>query len=141
LSRLTVKLLVTTLCLYAASLWAKRGAPERVNPVIDHGIEYSASGDGRTQYVVATDLSNHKELWKVEVFHSFIKPWIEEDVQWVFIKDLKLVDNSLLVKDEKLRCYKLDLRSKRVKKQTLPVTHFFLAKHSPDHVSSIAQIL
>jgi hypothetical protein len=50
------------------------------------------------------------------VFHNRIKFWIEEDVQWVFITDLKLVDNSLVVRDERSRCYSIGLTRKHIKK-------------------------
>ena len=45
-----------------------------------------------------------------------IKPWLEEDVQWVFISDLKLDEDSLLVRDEKNRCYSIQLNTRRVRK-------------------------
>ena len=58
-----------------------------------------------------------KELWRVKVFHTRIKFWMEEDVQWVFITDLKLADEVLLVRDEKARCYAIDIATKhRVRK-------------------------
>jgi hypothetical protein len=111
---------VTTLLVLlflAASVAAKRMAPKPVSPVVSDGLRYSAAGDGRDQYVVAADVSSGKELWKVKVFHNDIDPLLEEDVQWVFITNLKRVDYALVVKDEKSRCYSLDLRTKSVKKQ------------------------
>jgi hypothetical protein len=72
---------------------------------------------GRDQYVVAADASSGKVLWRVKVFHTHIKFWVEEDVQWVFITNLKLVGNSLLVRDETPRCYAVDLTKKQVKRQ------------------------
>ena len=72
--------------------------------------------DGRDQYVVATNVVTGQELWRVRVFHTHIKFWIEEDVQWVFITDLKLVDNSLFVRDGKARCYAVDVKGHRVRK-------------------------
>jgi len=95
---------------------AKRVNPKSVAPVVANGIRYSAEGDGRDQYVVATDASTGKELWKVKVFHSRIKFWDEEDVQWVFITDLKIVSNLLFVRDERARCYSVDIKTHRVHK-------------------------
>ena len=95
---------------------AKRVNPKSVAPVVANGIRYSAEGDGRDQYVVATDASTGKELWKVRVFHTSIKFWIEEDVQWVFITDLKIVGNLLFVRDERARCYSVDIKTHRVHK-------------------------
>jgi hypothetical protein len=75
---------------------AKRIPPKPVSPVVFDGIRYAAEGDGRDQYVVAADASSGKVLWRVKVFHNHIKFWMEEDVQWIYITDLKLGNNSLL---------------------------------------------
>ncbi len=99
---------------------AKRAAPQSVNPVVSGNTKYSAQGDGRTGYVVANEVTTGKELWRVKIFHIHIKPWLEEDVQWVFISDLKLLDSTLLVRDEKSRCYRVDLTTKQVKKSDCP---------------------
>jgi outer membrane protein assembly factor BamB len=99
------------------STWAKRVPPKDVPPVVVNGTRYSANGDGKDSYVVATDVPSGKELWRVKVFHTRIEFWRgEEDNQWVFISDLKFADNSLLVRDEKNRCYSIDLNTKHVKK-------------------------
>lgn len=95
---------------------AKRVNPKPVQPVEANGIRYTAEGDGEDQYVIATDLKTSKELWKVKIFHTRIKFWLEEDVQWIFITNLKLSNNSLFVRDEKSRCYAVDLRSHKVRK-------------------------
>src|SRR5579872_693135 len=99
------------------SAQAKRVTPKPVAPVISGGIRYSAAGDGRDQYVVAADATTGSVLWKVKVFHTHIKPWIEEDNQWVFISDLKLEADSLFVRDESSRCYSIDLSTTHVKKR------------------------
>ena len=102
--------------LLSRSAQAKRVAPTPVAPVIANGIRYSADGDGRDQYVVAADVTTGKELWKVRVFRTRVNSWREIDVQLVFITTLKLAGNSLLVRDEKARCYSVDLKSHHVKR-------------------------
>lgn len=87
-----------------------------MSPVLHAGVTYSAAGDGWGGYVVATETSTGKELWKIKIFTVHIKFGMEEDVQWVFITDLSLDSNALLIRDEKSRCYRLDLEKKRVKK-------------------------
>jgi outer membrane protein assembly factor BamB len=87
-----------------------------VAPVVANGVRYSAEGDGREQYVAAFDASTGKELWKVKVFHTRIKFWVEEDIQWVFITNLILIDKLLFVRDERARCYSIDIRTHRVHK-------------------------
>ena len=96
---------------------AKRIPPKPVPPVVANGVEYSADGDGRDSYVVATDEANRKTLWKVKLFHTRVEWWRgEEDNQWLFISDLKLTGNSLLARDEKNRCYSIYLSTRHVKK-------------------------
>jgi len=105
------------LALMTATSMAKRAPPKPVSPVIPNGIRYSAAGDGIDQYVVAEETSTGKILWKRKVFHTHINFRLEEDNQWVFITDLKLVGNRLLVKDEDSRCYSVDLAGRRVKRR------------------------
>lgn len=110
--------IVLLLCLFSStSATAKRVPPKPVAPIVTDGIRYSAAGDGKDSYVVATDEASGKSLWKVKVFHTRIKFWRgEEDNQWLFISDLKLAGAFLLVRDEKNRCYSIYLNTKRVKR-------------------------
>jgi outer membrane protein assembly factor BamB len=105
-----------TLTLGTVVTAAKIAPPKPVVPVEANGVRYSADRDGSDQYAVAIDIATGKQLWKVKVFHTHIKFWIEEDVQWVFITDLKLMDSSLFVRDGKARCYAVDINSHRVRK-------------------------
>ena len=50
--------------------------------------------------MVAADGSSSKVLWRVKILHDHIKFWMEED-QWIYITDLKLTNNSLLLRDER----------------------------------------
>jgi hypothetical protein len=90
---------------------------KRYYPYSPNGREYSAEGDGRNAFVVATDVRTGTVLWKVKIFHTRIKPWIEEDNQWIFISELRMAGNTLFIRNEKARCFSLDVRSKRVKKE------------------------
>jgi hypothetical protein len=88
---------IVLLCLFSSiCATAKRVPPKSVPPIVADGIRYSAEGDGKDSYVVATDEVSGKTLWRVKVFHTRIKFWREEDNQWLFISDLKLAGNSLL---------------------------------------------
>ena len=108
--------LVCVLVSVSTVMAAKIAPPKPVPPVESNGVRYSADRDGKDQYVVATDTTSGRQLWKVKVFHTHIKPWIEEDVQWVFITDLKLLNNSLLVRDGKERCYAVDVKTHAIRK-------------------------
>jgi hypothetical protein len=97
-------------------LFGKRLPPKPVSPVTHDGFEYSVGGDGKVGFIVATDIAGGKELWTLRVFRIHTHWWKgEEDSQWVFISDLKLDKNALLIRDERSRCYHLDLSTKRVK--------------------------
>ena len=93
--------------------YAKRVPPRPIAHVVANGIEYSVDSDGKTGYVVATNPSNSKELWRVKLYHVHVKFWVEEDVQWVYFTNLKLVGDTLLARDEMNRCYSVDIRTKK----------------------------
>lgn len=103
--------------LFVISSLAKRVQPKPVAPVVYAGIKYAAGGNGVDEYVVASDASSGKPLWMVRVAHNEHDPDMEQDVQDVYITDLKVAKRTLRVRDEKSRCYSLDLITKRVKKQ------------------------
>jgi hypothetical protein len=103
------------LFIFTSPAAAKRAVPEPVvPPVISGGVRYAAEGDARNQYVVAVDVSSGNVLWKARIFHNRIKLWMDICVQWVYIADLKLVGNSLFVRDEKSRCYSIELARRHV---------------------------
>ena len=103
--------------LAALPLQGKRVLPKEVPPIFDTGVKYTAEGNGRDAFVVATDVRSGSVLWKVKIFHIRIKPWIEEDNQWIFISDLKMAGKTLLIRNEKERCFSLDLPTRGVKKE------------------------
>jgi hypothetical protein len=110
--------LIVLLCLLMTiGAAAKRFPLKPVPPIVADGIRYSAEGDRKDNYVIATDERTGKQLWRVRVFHNRVHWWRgEEDVQWVFISDMNLVGNALLVRDEKNHCYSVYVETKRVKK-------------------------
>ena len=99
-----------------ANGFAKAAPRQPVPPVELNGVRYAADGDGSDQYVAATEIATGNQLWRVRVFHSHIKPWVDPCVQIVVITELKLVDGSLFVRDAKARCYAVDVRDHRVSK-------------------------
>jgi len=109
--------LLATLFGSADSASAKRATPKPVSPVVYKGITYSAPNHGGSgNYVLASDATG-KEQFRIKVFDTPIDPKMEEDVQWVFITELKLTGSSLMVKDEKSRCYTVDLETRTVKQK------------------------
>ena len=101
-------------------VFAKRGAPAKVEPVIDQGIRYIApKDDGRRAYIEAWDVRTNKKLWELTVFTNRIDPKLEEDVQWVFIKALEIRDGTLMVTSERGKTYQVDLTTKAITQSEL----------------------
>src|ERR1700736_2057216 len=110
-------LLIALVALAPLSL-AKRLPPPVVRPVVFNGVEYSAHGDGTHGWITATEVATRKELWTAKVFRIHTHWWKgEEDNQWIYISDLKLEQNTLFIKDEKPRCYRLSLNTRRVRRE------------------------
>jgi hypothetical protein len=65
---------------------------------------------------VAWDAETGKQLWKKTVFRKCICPFLEHDVQWVFIKQMRLEAGRLVIVDERDKAYSLDLKTRRVNK-------------------------
>ena len=91
-------------------VWAKRGPPPKVKPIIHNGVKYVAPNDDGTRgYVQARDAKTDKPLGSKTFFKVTIDPDLETDVQWVFIKKLEIKDDSLVVTDERDRQYTVKL--------------------------------
>lgn len=113
IARLAVIPSLTLLLLQLAS--AKRVAPAKVDPVVFEGIRYVApNDDGRRGYVEAWNVGSNKKLWELTLFTNRIDPKLEEDVQWVFIKVLKIQDGRLIATSEHGETYQVDLKTKEI---------------------------
>ncbi len=112
--------LLTWLALPTAVL-AKRTPAPVIDPIVHEGVRYTVPNDKGTKgYVVASDASTGKQLWKKTIFRKCICPFVEHDVQWVFLKQMRLDAGRLILVDERGRTYSLDLKThsvKRLKKQ------------------------
>jgi len=111
-----ISILIFAVVITPAIAHAKRGPKPKVDPVDYQGIRYAASGEGKREYVQASDVKTGKALWDVTVFRNFINPLMEEDVQWVFIKEMFIDNGSLIVVAEDERAYCVDLQTHVVKK-------------------------
>jgi len=113
MTRLAVLLLLTLVLAQLAS--AKRIAPVKVDAVIYEGIRYVApNDDGRRGYIEAWNVGTNKKLWELTIFTNHIDPNLEEDVQWVFIKALKIQDGRLMVTSERGKTYQVDVKTKAI---------------------------
>lgn len=97
--------------------YAKRTAAPKVEPAVYDGVRVTAPDDnGRRAYFQAWDAETGRKLWEVTVCRNFIKPWVEECVQWVFINELRTVNSKLIVLAERDRVYSVDLKTRAVRK-------------------------
>jgi hypothetical protein len=117
MAKLVLSVLLAALCIRAEPASAKRAAPKPVKPVTYRGITYTAPNlDVTEAYVVASDPKG-KELFRIRVFEVPIDPKLEQDIQWIFITHLKPDGDSLLVGDEKGRCFAIALTAHAVKRK------------------------
>jgi hypothetical protein len=97
---------------------AKRGPAPPVNTVVIGSIAYSAPPDPDDMgYVIATDVPSGKELWRQRIYRVFLNPFVETDVQWVFITLLVRQDHTLLVTNERGERFTLDLKTRKATKR------------------------
>ena len=68
-------------------------------------------------FVVATDTTSHKELWRERIYTVRINPVLERDVQDVFITSLVIEHRALIITNERGDRYTLDLATRRVTKR------------------------
>ena len=107
--------LITMVLIWPVSAFAKRDAPKPVSPVVWEGVEYRAQLDAEHMgHVQAIDINSGRKLWETKVYHVWIMPLLETDVQWIFITNLQVHGRQLLVRNEAGKVYKLDLKTGRV---------------------------
>ncbi|MHC4157804.1 MAG: hypothetical protein ACYSSO_01870 [Planctomycetota bacterium] len=93
--------------------YGKRRSPEPVKEVVYKGIEYHATHK-LMGCVEARDIEKNSPLWWRQIYVVKYDPNLEQDVQDVFIKSLKIKDNNLLIVNEAGGRYLLDLDSLEV---------------------------
>ena len=101
------------LCSVCCFSFAKRIAPKGVIPVKANGIIYTAPRE-KMGFIVAKDEKTGKILWNKQVYVVKYIQNLEDDVQDVFIKSVKLDKNTLIIKNEKNYTYFLDINSLKV---------------------------
>jgi len=112
-----INLLVLLGMIVPGIAYGKRGAPPKIAPVIYEGIRYEApNDDGRRAYVQARDSTTNKLLWEVTVFQNHINPLMEEDVQHVYIKEMKIREGKLMLIAENSHAFSLDLKTHEIRK-------------------------
>src|SRR5437773_1605178 len=114
MSRFIIIFVAAALSLPSLAL-AKRVAQAEVKPVVYQGVRYIApNDDGRRAYIEAWDVRTNKKLWDLTIFVNRIDPKLEEDIQWVFIKALRVQNGALIVMPERGKTYQVDLKTRAV---------------------------
>jgi hypothetical protein len=111
-------LVILALVAIVPSVQAKRAAPSAVEPVIIGSVRYSADATPEFMgFVIATDVSSGKELWRQRIYKVAINPSLERDVQWVFIASLRQEGGALLISNERGENFRLDLATRKITKR------------------------
>lgn len=110
MKKIIIYLIVLIVLCATTSVHARRELPKPVTPVTKDGIEYSAPLD-RMGFVVAKWINTNREIWSKQIYvvKYEYKYGLEEDVQWCFIKSLKLEGNQLIITNEEGSMFSLDI--------------------------------
>jgi len=101
----------------AAPANAKRSVPQAVDPVTVDSVTYTAPATAMG-FVVASDTSSGRELWRQRIYQIHVDPSRERDVQDVFITSLTLRSGSLVIANEHGERYVLDLSTRKVTRES-----------------------
>jgi hypothetical protein len=109
---LSVLLILSSFCVVAQS--AKRALPNPVRPVVYGGLTLTAPTN-KMGYIVAYD-STGKEAWNVRIYKVHYDVFLEKDVQGVYINNIQLRKDNLLIRNDIDEDYLLDLKTLGVTK-------------------------
>lgn len=104
-------LLLTFLLLNSVEVLAIRAfSPAKISPIIykDIKIVVENSSPYNMGIVQAFDINTNKLTWSKQVYEVKMKPNVEADTQWVFIKDMKIDGDKLVVINERQKVFMLD---------------------------------
>ena len=112
--RLIAMVAALVVCLPLIS-FGKRAAPKAVEPALTQSLRIVAPlDDGRVARIQVFDRADGRLLWSLMVFENKMQPGLEEDVQWRFIKSLKVTGDSLEVVAEDGASYRVNLTTRQV---------------------------
>lgn len=102
---------------------ASRRPPPQVAPVEHQGVRYEQETQGKrhgldrdTGYLVAVDPASGERLWTLKVYETGSIEHLERDVQWIFFKQMSLVEgrDALLIENEVGQRFIVDLQQRTV---------------------------
>lgn len=116
MTRAAIAILLFAVVLTPELASAKRGPVPKVDPVDYQGVRYLSQLEGHRHYILATDIKSGGALWEATIYRTYIIPFMEEDVQWVFIKEIFIDQGELIVVAEDGQGYGVDLQTHAVVK-------------------------
>ena len=106
---------VLLLALAATALMAMREPPAPVAPVVHNGVKYTAPAE-QMGYVVAFNASSGAKLWEQKIYDVKLDPTLEADIQFIYIRNLAIQGNELVITNEAEARYAMNLSSRAVRK-------------------------
>jgi hypothetical protein len=126
--RITYKIMLETAftIIFSTSAYAMRMAPKPVTPIDHNDVIYSVPhfvqclidyGEPLQNggYILARDKKTKRIKWLVQIYVTKYNKSMETDVQDVFITEIKLDGETLMIKDEKRRTYSLNINTLETK--------------------------
>lgn len=95
----------------SVQVFASRGQAPAVIPSIiykDIKIVAENSSPENMGIVQAFNANNNELIWSAKVYQVIIDPDIEDDTQWVFINEMKIDGDKLIIVNEKKAVFTLD---------------------------------
>ncbi len=116
------KIILFSLFIFSIScLYAKRTPPPEVPPIIHNGYEYITNySDGffkGNAQIIIKSVTDSKVRKSVSIYSVWYNPFLEKDVQWIFIKKKELIGNDTIrIYNENDEIFELKLLNYKVKK-------------------------
>jgi len=110
--RYTLIVFLLAFCLICTvQVFASRiSLPAKISPVIYNDLRIVAENNSSDNMgiVQAFNVNTNKLIWSKKIYKVKIKSGIEEDIQWIFIKEIKIDNDKLLVVNESNKIYEVD---------------------------------
>lgn len=116
------KILILSLLLFSLSIvYASRTPPPEVPPIILNDYEYIANYSNGfykgTGQIIIKSITDSKIKKIISIYSVRYKPFLEKDIQWVFIKKTELIDNDTIrIYNEKNEIFELNVHNYKVRK-------------------------
>lgn len=110
IARYSVLALAISMLLFVSAAFAKRAPVQIAEPVRYKHFEFRASDQPETMGVVTVwDSVTKKKVCDITAYKVRTLPFLEKDVQWVFIKSMSFDWPILKVTNEKGKIYKINV--------------------------------